>query len=205
MLFRSAGVAETVEEISPYRFADPLAPADAARRAGRTISLSRIVRAYRALTGRYHIVLVEGVGGALVPLTAREDVRDLIRQLGLPAIVVGRAGLGAVNHARLTIEALGRRRIPVRALLLNRPGPRAMTETEELQEASTLSLLRSWGKMPVVGPLPHEARVNGSWEEGLAELANSREIGTLADLIIGTARRTRVSPQSRPVRGQSRK
>jgi dethiobiotin synthetase len=204
-LYAAAGMAETVEEISPYRFADPLAPAAAARRAGQTISLPHIVRSYRALAGRYDIVLVEGVGGAMVPLTAREDVRDLIRQIGLPVIVVGRAGLGAVNHARLTLEALRQRHIPVHALLLNRAGARSMTAPEELQEISTVSLLKSWGQVPVIGPLPHEAKVNGSWEEGLAAIANGPAIGALTDLIIERAKRTRVSPRPRPAHGRSRK
>ena len=190
-LYAAAGSEESVEEISPYRFADPLAPAAAARRAGRTISLPHIVRSYRALAARYGVVLVEGVGGVMVPLTARADVRDLIGQLGLPVIVVGRANLGAVNHALLTIEALRQRRIPLLALLLNRSTAHALTEMESLQETSTVSLVRARGGVPVIGPLAHQSRLKQSWEEGVAEIAGSKEIGALADLVMGTARRRR--------------
>ncbi len=190
-LYAAAGLEEPVEAISPYRFADPLAPADAARREGRTISLSRIVRCYRALAMRYPVVLVEGAGGVLVPLTSTANVRDLMKRLALPAVVVSRAELGSVNHTLMTIEALRRARIPVLTVLLNRAGAHPKTEIEALQEASTLSLLNTRSGVPVVGPLPHHPRLPGAWEEGLSAVADSAEIGALADLVMGTARQRR--------------
>jgi len=187
----AAGLDEAVEAISPCRFPEPLAPADAARRAGQTIMLAHIARAYRALASRYQIVLVEGVGGVRVPLTPQADVSELIRRLGLPSVVVGRTRLGAINHALLTLDALAQRDLPVLGLLLNRSSAEPATATERLQEASALSLLKAWGKIPVIGPLAFHAHVQRAWAEGLATVANSKEIGALADLIIGRAPRTR--------------
>lgn len=190
-LYAAAGVTEPVEEISPYRFADPLAPLAAARRAGQTIILSRIVRAYKALASRYPFLLVEGAGGALVPITPTTDTRDVIVQLNLPVVVVVRTILGAVNHTLLTLEALRHRRISVLGVFLNRFGAHPPTSDELLQETSTIDLLRERSGTPVIGPLPHHPRLNGSWEEGLEAIAGSPAIRELADLVAGSTKRTR--------------
>ena len=188
-LYAAAGVTEPVEAISPYRFADPLAPLDAARRAGRTIDLRRIIRAYRALAARYAFLLVEGAGGVMVPITPTTDTRDVIAQLGLPAVVVVRAMLGAVNHTLLTLDALRHRRIPVLGVFLNRSGSPSRPD-DALQETSTIWLLKARCGVPVIGPLPHRSEIAGSWEQGLAEIAESPAIRELADLVSGTTQRT---------------
>ncbi len=68
--------------------------------------------------------IVEGAGGTLVPLNSHETMADLIRQLGLPVIVVARHRLGAINHTLLTLETLRRREIEVAGVVLNH-GPGA--------------------------------------------------------------------------------
>jgi dethiobiotin synthetase len=119
-LVEAAGGVEPLAATCPYSFAAPLAPAVAARLEGRTISLGRIVAAARELAARRDAVLVEGAGGLLVPLTERETYADLAVALALPVVVVARAGLGTVNHTALTVEALRRRGLEVRAIVLNR-------------------------------------------------------------------------------------
>ena len=114
---------EPLEAICPYSLAAPLAPAVAARLEGRTIELARIVAAARALAARHAAIVVEGAGGLLVPLTERETYADLAVALALPVVVVARAGLGTVNHAALTVEALRRRGLSVAAIVLNRAAP----------------------------------------------------------------------------------
>ncbi len=196
-LYAAAGVTEPVETISPYRFADPLAPLDAARRAGRTIELRRIVRAYRALAARHAFLLVEGAGGVMVPVTPTGDTRDVIVRLGLPAVVVVRAALGAVNQTLLTLGALRHRKIPVLGVFLNRSGAPAGPDGA-LQETSTIGLLKERCGLPVIGPLPHRPEIAGCWEQGLAEMAESPAIRELADLVSGTTRRTSGRSRSRP-------
>jgi dethiobiotin synthetase len=114
---------EPLEAICPYTFAAPLAPAVAARVEGKAVSLRRILDAAAALAARHAAVVVEGAGGLLVPLTEAETYADLARALGLPALVVARAGLGTVNHTALTVEALRARGIALAGIVLNRAGP----------------------------------------------------------------------------------
>jgi len=169
--------------LSPYQFAAPLAPLAAARQVGAVISLDRIVEAYGRLAARYRSVLVEGAGGLCVPLTDREDMRDLIERLALPVVLVGRCALGGVNHVLLTLEALQTRKIPVLALVLNRPVPHQAASEEELQMVSTVGLLKERSGVPVIGPLPYLVSLAGGGDAGVSELSRDPGIETLAGLI----------------------
>jgi dethiobiotin synthetase len=142
--------AEPLEAICPYSFAAPLAPAAAARLEGRAVSLDRIVDAARALAARHAAVVVEGAGGLLVPLTERETYADLAVALGLPVLVVARAGLGTVNHTALTCEALARRGLAVAAVVLNRAA--GADDPSVPHNAGAVARLTG---ARVVGPLPH--------------------------------------------------
>jgi len=120
----AAGDRDPAELVCPYTFAAPLAPAVAARLEARAVSLARILDAAGALAGRHAALLVEGAGGILTPLTERETYADLAVALGLPVLVVGRAGLGTVNHTALTCEALRTRGLAVHGVVLVPTSPK---------------------------------------------------------------------------------
>jgi dethiobiotin synthetase len=119
-LREAAGGADPLELVCPYQFAPPLAPGVAARLAGVEISLARLLEAARALASRHAALVVEGAGGLLVPLTPTQTFADLAVALGLPVLVVARAGLGTVNQTALTLEALRARGLVVAGVVLNR-------------------------------------------------------------------------------------
>src|SRR5579864_4895215 len=85
----------------------PRSPLAAARAEGRCVDVDALVDAIvaRAAQPDLELLVVEGVGGLLAPLTERTTVRDLMRRLDTPVLVVGRAGLGTVSHCALTVEA----------------------------------------------------------------------------------------------------
>jgi len=180
---RASVLAQDEEDlIAPYRFPLPLAPLDAARRAGVSIRFERIVKAWRTLAARYQYVLLEGAGGLLVPITEKEDLADLVRLTGWPAVIVGRSALGGVNHVMLTLEALRARHIPIVGVMLNEccepPGP-----AEKTQRESTVKLLKERAGVPVLGPLPYDASLERDWPERLRRLSQDPAIAALADLI----------------------
>ncbi len=108
LLARAAGLDGGWDQVTPWAFAEPVAPAVAARLRGLALRLDEIAAAV-ARQGRELPVLVEGVGGLLCPLTERETVADLAALLGLRVVVVARRSLGTLNHTLLTVEvALGR-------------------------------------------------------------------------------------------------
>jgi dethiobiotin synthetase len=204
-LYASAGMTAPVECMSPYRFPDPLAPLDAARRAGTTIRTRKIVAAFRTLAARHELMLVEGAGGVLVPISQNMDMRDLIVQMGLPVLVVGRTAIGSVNHVLLTVEALKQRRIAVGGIVLNRTKDAAPGTVDGMQETSTVALLRERSGVPVIGPVPYEPLLQRSWAEGLAQVVGGAAVNGLADLVTGIALRRRGPQRSRPSRARSRK
>jgi dethiobiotin synthetase len=173
-----------LEFVSPYRFSAPLAPLDAARADGVTIAIARIASAFYTVANDHDFVLVEGVGGLMVPLSDTMDVRDLIASLRLPALVVGRTALGGINHALLTIEALRQRRVPVVGMLLTQlfPGP----HTRQIE--STVNLIRERSGVPVFGPLPYESACALDWMAGVKTISQDRAIHSLAERLVQSAR-----------------
>lgn len=96
----------TPDEITPFHFAEPLAPLVAARRHRRLIALADVLLSIRRIAGRCECLLIEGIGGLLVPLGEGFTVRDLIANLHCEVIVVAANRLGTINHTLLAVEAL---------------------------------------------------------------------------------------------------
>jgi dethiobiotin synthetase len=101
LLARAAGGRQAPEDVAPYRFGPAVSPHYAAKLAGEAIEPARIV----AAAGRHELLVCEGVGGLMVPITTGYLVRDLAVDLGLPVVVAARTGLGTINHTLLTVEA----------------------------------------------------------------------------------------------------
>ncbi len=176
----ASGTLDSLEVVSPYRFPHPLAPLAAARLAGVVINPDHLLGCFEKLARRHSAVLVEGVGGVLVPLSEDCDARDLIVRFKLPCLVVGRASLGGINHALLTVEALRHHRIEMVGIVLNSPAELVRDST---QAESTVALVRELGKIRVFGPLHHHPQLGQAWETGIARLAEDPTIMELADLL----------------------
>ena len=119
-LKEASGSTDSIEEICPYRLPLPLSPHLAARRAGVEIDFGALLSGFRKLSGRHDLMLVEGAGGLLTPLTDELTIADLAMKLQLPVIIVAASKLGVINHTLLTIEAVQRRGLEVGAVILNR-------------------------------------------------------------------------------------
>ena len=115
-----AGDAAPPDLVNPYRFALAASPHLAAAYEGVTIDPEVIARACRQLEKSWELVLVEGTGGFMVPLTKDVLSADVVVQVGLSVLLVVRNGLGCINHALLTVEALRRRQIPLLGLIFSR-------------------------------------------------------------------------------------
>ncbi|MDC7705353.1 dethiobiotin synthase [Vogesella indigofera] len=92
--------------MNPYRFLPPVSPHIAARDAGVTIDPALIVAHYQSLAADADVVLVEGAGGWLAPLSDTLDMQGLAQVLQLPVILVVGMKLGCINHALLTAQAI---------------------------------------------------------------------------------------------------
>jgi dethiobiotin synthetase len=181
---------ETPGAICPYSFELPVAPLAAAQAEGQNINPDTIKKVYRLLSGRYDCMVVEGIGGVHVPITTSSNVMDLIKQLRLSAVVVGQSGLGGINHALLTIEALRRKHIHIIALVLNRTHS-VRSALSRIQERTTLEILRNQAGVPVLGPLPYEPGMPGRFRPSVMHLARSAALKNLAKLLLRSAKRSR--------------
>lgn len=111
---------EDAENITaPQIFSYPCSPQLAARIDGREIDFNLIDEAISRLSERYDIVLVEGAGGLMVPLTDDFWTIDYISSRALPVLLVTNGSLGSINHTLLSFEALERRAIPLAAVIYN--------------------------------------------------------------------------------------
>lgn len=138
---RLAGV-EVLPEA--YRLNTPCSPHRAAEIDGVTIDLD-------GLTPPPGRVVIEGAGGALVPLTRDFVYADLFARWGLPVVVVARTALGTINHSLLTIEALRARSIWVGGVLFSGD---AMPDSEAT--ICAMGKVRSLGRIPMLDPLTPE-------------------------------------------------
>lgn len=110
----------TLAAISPWRFYAPLSPDMAARAEGRSIDFEAVIGfcagAAAATSG---VLLIEGVGGVMVPLDERHMLLEVITRLGLPLILVGGSYLGAINHLLSAQDVLRSRGLDLRAIVVS--------------------------------------------------------------------------------------
>lgn len=118
-----SNVALPLALMNPYAFELPIAPHIAAQQAGIEIDLARIESAYREIESQSDEVVVEGVGGLLVPLNANQTAADIVLRLNLPVILVVGMRLGCLNHALLTVEAMQQRGLTLAGWIANRIDP----------------------------------------------------------------------------------
>jgi dethiobiotin synthetase len=146
LLAAAASAEQAPGEVSPHLFGPPLSPHFAAELAGTAIEPARLVAAARAAAARAGMLVCEGVGGLMVPLTPGYLVRDLALDLGLPLLVVARTGLGTINHTLLTLESARSAGLSVAGIVMT-PWPRT-PEPIALSNRETVELL---GGVPVSG------------------------------------------------------
>ncbi len=127
--------------VRPYVLEEPLAPMIAAARAGVTIDLGVLDAALAQVEQRADVVLVEGAGGLLVPITAAFAYLDLFARWRLPLLLVAGNKLGVLNHVRLTVRAAESAGVPVQAIVLTSLSERDATVAEATNFDALVSLL----------------------------------------------------------------
>jgi dethiobiotin synthetase len=146
----AAAVGATPEEVSPARFGPAVSPHLAAARAGTTLVVEGRLRTARTAAAQADVLIAEGVGGLLVPLTETHTVRDFAVALGLPLLVAARPGLGTISHTLLTLEAARAAGLDVLAVVIT-PWP----DEPSAMERSNRETIERMGAVEVhtIGPL----------------------------------------------------
>lgn len=165
LLASVANSGQSPDDVVPYRYQPPLSPHLAAELAGEEIHAGALLTAARAAGGSAEVLVVEGVGGLLVPLSPSYLVRDLAADLGLPVVIAARPGLGTINHTLLTVEAARAAGLRVAGVVMT-PWPHG-PEPIELSNRETIERLGG----VVVSALPEIA------PDGLAKADAALPIG----------------------------
>jgi dethiobiotin synthetase len=152
LLARMAGM--TPEEVAPLRYAPAVSPHLAAAMAGERIDPTQLIEHARTLAQKGTLI-VEGVGGLLVPFGEDFTVRELAVELALPLLIAARPGLGTINHTLLTLQAARAAGLDVRAVVLT-PWPQKPSTLEQ----SNRETIARMGEIEVLGlaPIAHPAQ-----------------------------------------------
>ncbi len=171
LLCQAAGV-DCCDDVVPYLLREALAPAEAAKIDGVRIDFARILEAYHRLAAVCDFMIVEGVGGLMVPLAGGLLVADLARQLQLPLLVVARSDLGTINHTVLTCFAAQQMDLRVAGVVVNN-----YPQAPGLAERSAPHQIGSLCGAAVLGIWPHRDDIDelelveglADWLDGQAE------------------------------------
>lgn len=115
----NADIKNYLTDMTPYTFKLPASPHLAAALEKRKINAEKIKNSFQRLSCNFDFVIVEGTGGALVPFNKKSLVIDIAKELNLPAIIVVKNKLGAINHTLLTIEAIKSRGMKILGIIFN--------------------------------------------------------------------------------------
>lgn len=155
MITAADGVETRATTCAEY-FDMPASPLTAAWAAGREVDPARLLAGYRALAARHEIVLVEGAGGWLVPITPGYSIADLAVDLALPVLLVARNRLGAINHTLLTLESIAARGLDPVGIVLNHVEQSA--DPASHTNRATFEMLPT---VPVIAEIdPHQASLD---------------------------------------------
>lgn len=154
LLLAASNVNVTRQQINPYAFDPPISPHIAAQQAGMEIDLSVIHRAYLELSKQAEIVIVEGVGGFLVPINPSQMGANLAQKLNLPVILVVGMRLGCLNHALLTVQAIRAAGLTLTGWVANCMDPQMLVLAENI------ATLEQRLDCPLLGVVPLDSKMN---------------------------------------------
>ena len=149
------------DRVNPYAFEPPIAPHIAADAVGVRIDIDVIERALRCLATDADQVLVEGVGGWLVPINRRQTMADVALALGLPVIMVVGVTLGCINHALLTAGAVQSAGLRLAGWIANRIDPECQ------KPDAVVTALAGWLAAPLLADIPYQS--DGALRASLAQ------------------------------------
>jgi dethiobiotin synthetase len=142
--------------INPVNFEQPLAPSIAARLSNTKIDIEKIHTSYDILCERHDYMIVEGIGGLLVPIDEYYFVVDMAEEMELPLIVVCRPTLGTINHTLLTVSYARQHGLDVKGIIINESAENCDiiakdTNTDEIKRLTEL---------PIIGTIPFDKRLD---------------------------------------------
>jgi dethiobiotin synthetase len=150
--------------ITPYCFESPLAPLAASRQEDCAVNIGTVKKAFYRLSRHYEIIVVEGLGGLMVPITRDYFVADLASELNLPLVIVARPGLGTINHTMLTVNYALDAGLEIAGIIINFSRPPENSPAEKTNQ----KILSEICPAPMLGIFPYMAKIGETEIEKIA-------------------------------------
>jgi len=142
--------------ITPVGYRTPAAPIVSAAVERTPPDFEKIAAAYRKIAGQTDAVIVEGIGGARVPLTAEFDVLDLACEFALDVVIVARADLGTINHTLMTIDCVRSANLTVAGVVINKYNAAGASVAEE----TCGRVIEQCGRTEILAVVPFDDQVS---------------------------------------------
>ena len=119
ILMKYSGAKDPIGLVNPYYFEIPTSPYDACKQLNLEIDISRVIDSYKQLVSIHDVVIVEGIGGIMTPISKNYFVSDLIYDLQLSSIIITGSKIGTVNHLMLTYEHAQQKNLKLKGFVVN--------------------------------------------------------------------------------------
>jgi dethiobiotin synthetase len=148
LLLKASGDNLTIDDVNPVWLKTPAAPIVGSLTEEVNINIEQILAAFCALQNRVDHVIVEGVGGWLVPIRSDYFVSDLVVEMGLPVLVVAQNRLGCLNHTALTVRSVLQHKLPCVGVALN-----GVPDTSDIAAVTNADILKKVLNVPLLSGL----------------------------------------------------
>jgi dethiobiotin synthetase len=149
LLHYASGVKDSEDTINPVFLPLPTAPYDATKILNLSLDLPLIFRKFHELMKIHQMLLIEGIGGMMTPITKNFFVADMVKEMGLETIIVTRATLGTLNHTIMTFKMCQQYKIPVKGIIVN-----YFDEKGTPSEKNAPTTLYELTGVPILGIIP---------------------------------------------------
>jgi dethiobiotin synthetase len=150
LLAKAAQVTDTDEQINPFFYPVPTAPFVASKLNFKNkVNISYALRLYHNLCAKHDFMIVEGIGGVMVPLTKKKYIANFAKSLGLSTIIVSSLKLGTINHTLLTIKVCKGFGLNPIGIIINR-----IEENNSLVKDKVIEAIEELGDVKILGVIP---------------------------------------------------
>ncbi len=136
--------------VNPICLVPALAPTVAARLSNKVINMETVWNSFEVLRARHEFMIIEGIGGLLVPLSDNFYVADMAKRMNLPLIIVSKPGLGAINHTLLTVTCARNKGLKIEGIIINNPNETC----EAMAEKTNPFEIENCSGIPILGIIP---------------------------------------------------
>ncbi len=155
LLSNAQGGTDPIELINPIYLKKPLAPYAASQLLRKEIYLDKIWKAHKILKKQHDFLIIEGIGGLMVPIKKDFFVRELCLKFGYPLLIVTRPGLGTINHTLLTFSEAKRSGLKTLGIVFNYYKP----FRKGLAEKTNPEVIKDITGVPIVGSIFYKGRL----------------------------------------------